>query len=353
MTPARVATVLIVVCIALAGCPQPPPPDGGNGDGDGTGPPLDFSGEQALAYAEAQMRWPNGSTRYRIPDTPGNDAVARMLRENWTALGWSSRLQRFNGSTFLEADKHPLIASYVGGSSCSESERDRLRNMSLHNVEATLGNGSREVLVTGHYDTKIHADQDPDDPEAPVPGADDGASAIAVLWELARVLPGRLGNVTVTLVAFDAEDGWDACYPSAGSTVYAESMAAARRRNVTAVVNLDMVGNLSASFPREGYSRREAPELVDAVWSIAARRDATAFADRDGGQIGDDHIPFQHAGMPAIDVIHSPEGAAFPPYWHTTRDTLDKLDASMLEQVGRVVEAFLLDADRGGWGAAS
>lgn len=341
------AALLLVVAVVLAGCPQPPT-DGDDGDGDGT-LTLDFSGDQALGFAEAQMRWPNGSTRYRIPDTPGNDAVARMLQENWTALGWNASLDPFQGSDFFDADKHPTIQRNVDRR-CSDDQIARASSTPFHNVEASIGDGP-EILVTAHYDTKATANQDPDDPDAPVPGADDGASGVAALWELARVLPGRVHNVTVTLVAFDAEDGWDGvnCWPSAGSTVYAETMPDSRRREVSAVVNLDMVGNADASFPREGYSRQEAPDLLDAVWSTARGQNATAFEERTFHAVGDDHIPFQHAGMPAIDVIHAP----FPPYWHTTRDTLDKLDASMLQQVGRVVEAFLLDADRDGWRSAT
>lgn len=344
------AALLLVVFVAAAGCPAPPPDDGNGGDGGD--PTLAFDGEQALSFAEAQMRWPNGSTRYRIPDTPGNDAVARMLQENWTELGWNASLDRFQGSDFFDADKHPTIQGNVDRR-CSDDQIADASSTGFHNVEASIGDGP-EVLVTAHYDTKEEANQDPENPDAPVPGADDGASGVAAMWELARVLPGRVDNVTVTLVAFDAEDGWDGanCWPSAGSTVYADTMPAARRANVSAVVNLDMVGNADAAYPREGYSRQQAPDLLDAVWSTAHGQDASAFEDRHAGPIGDDHIPFQHAGMPAIDVIHYTD-AGFPSYWHTTRDTLDKLDASMLEQVGRVVEAFVLDADRGGWRSAT
>lgn len=354
--PAAVGVGVVLLAVVLAGCTGPGP--GGDG-GDGAGPyafTLRASGDRALGFAEDQMRWPDGSVRYRIPGTPGNDATATMLVENWTKLGWTASWQTFDGPTFLALQTHPTIEDFTEPPHCDADERARLRNLTFHNVVARLGPPGGpdrpEVILGAHYDTKRFATMDQQDPTAPVPGADDGASGVAVLWELARVLPGRTRNVTVTLVAFDGEDGWEECHPSAGAAFFADQLAedAARRDAVTAVVILDMVGNASARFPKEGYGRQAAPDLVDFLWDEAARQGAARFGGT-AGSVGDDHLPFLHHGMPAADIIHlDGEGrTVFPPYWHTTEDTLDKLDAGTLQEVGRVAEAFVLLADRGVW----
>ncbi len=189
------------------------------------------------------------------------------------------------------------------------------------------------VVLGAHYDTRIVADEDLDPAKRayPVPGANDGASGVAVLLELARVLP---EDAPVWLVFFDAEDngripGWDWILGS-------REFVAQLEKKPTAAVIVDMVGDRELNLPIEQNS---SPRLVAEIWGQAA---ALGYSDRflstPGYRMLDDHTPFLEAGIPAVDIIDFDY-----PYWHTTEDTLDKVSAESLQAVGDTVLAWLLN----------
>ncbi|MFQ5833737.1 MAG: M28 family peptidase [Candidatus Thorarchaeota archaeon] len=222
-----------------------------------------------------------------------------------------------------------------------------LQNFTYLGVECTniIGRwghvNNASVILGAHYDTRPHADEDPDPANwtLPVLGANDGASGTAVLLELSRVLPESVRS-SVEIVFFDAEDsgglsGWDWIL---GSTHYVQQLSSSRKEEVYAMILLDMVGDENLRLLRETSSTRS---LQDTVWSLAANMGHDEiFIDTLGGGVFDDHWPFLDAGIPALNIVHH---NPFPAYWHTLEDTPDKCNATSLQVVGQVVETFIVD----------
>ncbi len=239
----------------------------------------------------------------RVPGSAAHDQIQRWIEDGLDQSGW-----RVGRQDFVFAD------------------------VPLRNVVGHLeGAGGPLIVLGAHYDTRPHADRDPVDPLAPVPGADDGASGVAVLLELARVLPSERLACDVRLAFFDAEDsgridGWDW---SLGARHYAEQLDT----SPAAVVVLDMVGDQDLRLPRE---RNSTADLVDSIWAAAKDSGNKAFVDELGPALIDDHIPFLERGWPAADIIDFDY-----PYWHTTEDTVDKVSAESLQQVGRTLVFWL------------
>lgn len=194
------------------------------------------------------------------------------------------------------------------------------------------------IMLGAHWDTRPQADRDRHKSQqlTPVPGANDGASGVAVLLEIARLLAAKPAPIIVDLVFFDLEDMGDI-----GGRPYAigASQFIARNSDYRPVAGIivDMVCDKNLSIPRELFSQARARPLMDQLWAIAKRQGASAFKNRRGHYINDDHLPFLQAGMQVVDLIHYP----FPPYWHTTEDSIDKCSADSLQQVGNVVSDFI------------
>ncbi len=206
------------------------------------------------------------------------------------------------------------------------------------NVIATRGSGP-ELLLGAHYDSRLWADEDPTPAlrERPVPGANDGASGVAVLLELARVLDVATTGHTICLAFFDAEDngnipGW---FWIMGSQAFADDLENhSRCQNPQAVIIVDMVGDRDQQVYLE---RNGTPELSAAIWKQAAEMGYEEYLIPESGYLLiDDHIPFLRKGIPAITIIDFDY-----PYWHTVSDTLDKISPESLERVGLVLEAWL------------
>jgi Zn-dependent M28 family amino/carboxypeptidase len=208
----------------------------------------------------------------------------------------------------------------------------------IENVVADWGSGNPWILLGAHYDSRMRADQDPSPAlrSQPVPGANDGASGVAVLLELARLLPSHLkgagGASRVTLVFFDAEDngdlpGWDWIL---GSQAYAAQLS----EKPDAAVVLDMIGDANLDIYME---RNSDSTLNDQIWA-AAQQDGYAqqFIPQYKFSMLDDHIPFRDAGIPSVDLIDFDY-----PYWHTTGDTPDKVSAQSLKAVGDTLVTWL------------
>jgi glutaminyl-peptide cyclotransferase len=204
-------------------------------------------------------------------------------------------------------------------------------------VGRSSGTDGRPIVILGaHYDTRRRADRDPSSPGEPVLGANDGASGTAVLLELASSLDLDQIPYSVWLAFFDAEDngnldGWDWIV---GSTYMASHLTI----DPEFVIVVDMVGDKYQQIYYEGNS--DAGLMAD-IWAVAdALGYGYAFIPAYRHTILDDHIPFARLGVPAVDIVDFDY-----PHWHTTGDTLDKIDVQSLERVGRTLEAFLETGD--------
>lgn len=257
--------------------------------------PRTFSGDQAYAHILEQCALgprPTGSVANRT----AGDAIVAHLRQ-WD---WAVEVQEFT-----------------------------YRQTPVRNIIGRAGKGP-VIIVGAHYDTRRAADQE--DPYQPVPGANDGASGTAVLMELARTLDKTRLRYQVWLAFFDAEDngnldGWEWCV---GSTYMAEHLTV----RPEAMVLVDMVGDADQQFY---FERNSDPALQQELWQIAATLGyTTTFVSEYRWAVYDDHIPFIRQGIPAVDIIDFDY-----PYWHTTRDTPDKVSPASLERVGRVLEVWL------------
>jgi glutaminyl-peptide cyclotransferase len=202
----------------------------------------------------------------------------------------------------------------------------------IRNVIASKGSGPLILLGT-HYDTRPVTDQDPADRSQPVVGANDGASGVAVLLELARVLSAKATDqAEIRLAFFDAEDrgdlnGWDW---SIGAQYTARNLDRAPRM----VIIVDMVGDADQQIY---YEWNSSLSLQERIWRIAAQKGYGAyFIPTYKYAMTDDHTPFIRQGYPTALIIDFDY-----PAWHTTQDTLDKISADSLQRVGNVLQTLL------------
>lgn len=294
-----------------------------------------FDGTSALAWADAIVNT-SGGLRPRTPTHVCHDTTVAWLEQALSHPGWTVRRQAFKGSDYLALD--PGSASSFKHA-CSPADRAEVPNMHLANLYALRpGTADRTLLIGAHWDAKEDAKGG-----GVVPAANDGASGMAVLLELQRVLEATKTTLPFHLVVafFDAEDGFNDCHPLAGSLYFAKHLPFP----VDRMILLDMVGDEQARFPREMASVQSDPALVDLIWSKAASHGLGDNFTSRRTEIVDDHRPFIEVGVHAVDIIDNARDTPtrFPPYWHTTDDTVDKLSAKMLGAMGELLLDVLQD----------
>jgi hypothetical protein len=210
----------------------------------------------------------------------------------------------------------------------------------------------KRVLICAHWDSRPWADNDPDSTNwrKPVMAANDGASGVAVMLEIARLLQNdKTLNVGVDFVCFDAEDWgtpqWSGVQDDGTSwALGAQYFSANLPQGYDAEygILLDMVGGQGAKFYQEGMSKQFAPDVLRRVWRAAAHAGyGSFFPKKEGGMITDDHIPVNKvARIPTVDIIpYYPdcEQSSFGPTWHTVSDDLAHIDVNTLKAVGQTV----------------
>ncbi len=299
-----IEAVLLVLIFLLSACAGTPTPMSTKS----------FNGTHAFEFLAAQMDLglrPAGSAANRAT---GDYILARLTEANWM----------------------------------TETQEFVFHNVPVRNIIGKNGEGRGAVIILGaHYDTRKRADQDKFHPEQGVPGANDGASGVAVLLELARTLDVSKLRNEVWLVFFDAEDNGeiDGCLmlqvQSASCdhslwpwSVGARHMAEHLSSKPDAVVIVDMIGDADQNIY---YEQNSDSQLQAQLWGIAASLGYSAqFIPQYKWSMEDDHTPFLERGIRAVDIIDFDY-----PYWHTTQDTADKVSAASLERVGRVLQVWL------------
>ena len=272
--------------------------------------PASFSGTSALEFARKAVAFG--------PRPPGSEANRKLQ-------AYIAGQVKASGAELVE---DAFTASTPKG------------EIAMKNIIAKFpGKSGRAIVITGHFDTK------------PMPGrvfvgANDGGSSTGLLLELAQVVNTMPHNDDILLVWFDGEEAygeWSATNGVFGSTHLAEKWSQdGTLPRIKELINVDMIGDKDLGVLREENSSQP---LMSLVWKTANDLGYGKYFLDSGFPTDDDHMPFLHKGVTAIDLIdfdYGPENA----YWHTEKDTMDKLSAHSLEVVGSVVAAVLRKLDQ-------
>jgi hypothetical protein len=286
-------------------------------DREGEGQRVKFDGKRALGYLEDIC-----GIGPRISGSAGMKKQQELLSKHFAGLGGKVRKQTFTARQ------------------TSQPRPVEMTNL----IISWFPERKRRVILCSHYDTRPHADQERDarNWRKPFLSANDGGSGVAFLMELAHHMKDLSCQVGVDFVFFDGEeyifdgpDGKDKYF--FGSEHFARQYGRERPGyRYTAAILLDMIGGKGARFPAEGNSVFKAGALVKQVWGIAADLGCTAFVDQVGQAVLDDHLALNSAGIPAIDIIDFGY-----PHWHKLTDVPENCSRESLEQVARVLTAWL------------
>ena len=283
---------------------------------------VSFSADSAYAYLKKQVDFGP-----RVPNTEAHRLTADWLSGELKRHGAEVTEQRTDITAF---DGTVLHARNIFGQ---------------FNPDAT-----DRTLLLAHYDCRPWADEDPD-PEKrklPVDGANDGASGVAVLLEVARQLSTLSTNKGIDILFVDAEDwgteGDDESW-AMGTRYFANNPIKPGYAPSRAIL-LDMVGGKGAQFPVEYFSQQNAPALVSQLWNSAKRLGYGAmFPQVIGSAVTDDHIELIKAGIPAVDIIEYHPNEGFNPHWHTSTDNIDNIDPHTLKAVGETVMNVIVKSE--------
>lgn len=285
---------------APAAAPQPVRPEG-------------IDGERAMQDLRAQVEFGP-----RVPGSPAHTRCRDWLAQQLRAAGAQVTLQQWE-------------------------ERLTGRPVKMSNIIGRwkAGSGGTGALLCAHWDTRPTADYEfaPAARGMPIPGANDGASGVAVLLEVTRYLRKNPPSAPVMIVFFDGEDygpGVDRMF--LGSRYFARNLPPGTPERG---VLLDMVGDRDLVIPREQISFQRARAVQDEIYAAAARLGhQTVFVDRAGAPVQDDHVPLLDAGLQVADLIdfnYGPNNS----WWHTLADTPDKCSPASLKAVAETVAAWL------------
>jgi glutaminyl-peptide cyclotransferase len=273
-----------------------------------------FDAKRAFADLERQVAMG--------PRVPGSASSSRFL-------DWLERELRAAG---LEPERQEFMAP------------DALAQTPVHGTNLIAHyrpDAPRHVLLSCHWDCRRRADRDPNPAlrKLPVDGANDGASGVAVLLEIARALQARPlpQGLGVMLVFFDVEDQGAANSSESfcmGSMHFADNFDYSL--DVKAAINIDMIGDADLRLGVEEYSLNHAPDVVDAVWTVGEELFPAIFHRGNIGRVFDDHVRLQQIGLPAIDMIDFQYDR-----WHTTRDLPEACSSESLRATGQTLLTYL------------
>lgn len=310
-------TLPVLFLISLAACSRP-------GTDQRTTPPSTmttqpapraipaFNGDRAYAYLLKQT-----SFGPRNPNSAGHETCKNYFIATLRGLADDVTLQEFT------------VDGY---------DREKLR---LTNIIASFRpHDPDRILLLAHWDTRPRAerDQDPKKRNLPILGANDAASGVAVLLELASLLKATPPAIGVDILLVDGED-------YGKESDHARYLLGSRHFANTRPPNylprfgilLDMVGDAQLELPREMNSFTYAPDIVSLVWGTARELGYAQFVDENGEEILDDHVPLNEAGIKTIDIIDFNYPDQTHRYWHTHEDTPEHCSAESLGAVGTVI----------------
>ena len=285
-----------------------------------TSTPL-FVGDSAYRYVLDQLQFGP-----RVPNSAAHDSCAEYLAKKLGSFGAEVIVQKGEVTAYTNA---------------------------VLNIQNIIGQFYKErtkrIMLCAHWDTRHIADRDKENPTGPIDGANDGASGVGVLLEIARHLESNDPGLGVDIVFFDAED-YGSPQLSMGMTALSDmdnswclgSQFWAKNPPITGYkpqfgILLDMVGGEFATFPKEGYSLKYANPLVQAIWNKAHQLGfGNYFINRAIGGITDDHKYINEiAGIPTVDIIHyNPNKSDFGIFHHTHQDNISIINKNTMVAVG-------------------
>ena len=285
-----------------------------------------FNSDTAYWFTEKQIQFGP-----RIPNSLAHKKTGDYLISRFKSYGATTTVQEFDAVTF-------------------DGQKLFLRNI----IASYFPEKTKRILIAAHWDTRPFADKDSQNKNATFDGANDGASGVAVLLEIARSLGmGKAPEVGVDLILFDGED-WGEKNDIAGRIPPPEGMDSwwclgsqywskhKHKPNYAAYygILLDMVGAKNAHFFQEGNSLDFAPKIVEKVWGTASRLGySSIFVRQKEGAIIDDHLYVNEIGkIPTIDIVHFDPGTGyFGDFHHTQKDNLSLISKETLGAVGNVL----------------
>lgn len=279
-----------------------------------------FDAQAAFKLVEKQLSF--GS---RVPGTSAHTSCRDFLLSTVKMYADTAFLQTFKAEIYGK----PIVFSNI--------------------IAAFNPKSTNRLLICGHWDSRPRSDQDPNpaDTAKGCPAANDGASGVAVLVEIARILKTNHPSIGVDVVLFDGEDyGYehDLTNYFIGARHYAGNLPFAKP---SGAILLDLIGDKDAELRFEPGSMHSFPDAMRKIWDIAARRNCKYFIPENGNGVSDDHDMLIQAGIPSIDIIDVNlvgQNVQNPrrKYWHTTHDTIENISAETLGCVGQCLLEYVL-----------
>lgn len=297
---------------------------------------IQFNADSAYQFCAAQCDFGP-----RTMNSEAHEQCAQWISQKFQQYGYTVELQK--------ADLKGYDGTILKSTNIIASSQPSTPNSQLP-----------KVLICAHWDSRPWADNDPDSANwrKPVMAANDGASGVAVMLELARLIQQHDSlNVAVDFICFDAEDWgipqWDETGDGTDSWALGAQYWAKKYQekslhsqpstlNYQYAILLDMVGGQGAKFYQEGYSKQKAGRIVEKIWRAAhAAGYGSTFPMQESGFVTDDHVPVNDiANIPCVDIInHYPDcpQSSFGPTWHTVNDDMQHIDKNTLQAVGQTL----------------
>tara|TARA_Y100001001_G_scaffold163540_1_gene192764 strand:+ start:254 stop:1168 length:915 start_codon:yes stop_codon:yes gene_type:complete len=276
----------------------------------------------------------------RIPVFNGNAAFTHLVAQcdfgprNPGSVGHQKALDYF-------LNVLTTLADTVSTQSFTEIMPRSKQKVEMHNIIAQFNpKAKKQIMISAHWDTRPWGDRSLSimRKDQPILGANDGASGVAILLELAKVLHDNPQKIGVNLVLFDAEDfgssgdSWSYCK---GSQYFAKNLPITLPEYA---INLDMVGDANLEIYIERISYKQNPSLVLELWGLAEELKLSGFKKMAYHSIFDDHVPlYELAGIPAVDIIDFDYPDEKTNYHHTYNDIVENCSPESLRQVGTLM----------------